>query len=127
VAKATELLDERSKMLSIRELLAGSTHFNDLGRSNPRMSPGRPSKRLRTLERAGVVRREQADVCDDDPGFEIAATVTTRLRTMIEIWRGELRWPSALRQDLVTISRMSGQAVPTWLGHLNFAALARPA
>ncbi len=58
VAKAMEVLDERWTMLVIRELLAGSTRFNDLRRGNPRMSPALLAKRLRSLERAGIVRRE---------------------------------------------------------------------
>ncbi len=32
VAEAMELLDERWTVLVVRELLAGSTHFNDLRR-----------------------------------------------------------------------------------------------
>jgi DNA-binding HxlR family transcriptional regulator len=55
VAKAMELLDERWTLLVIRELLAGSTHFNELRRGVPRMSPALLSKRLSTLTRAGVV------------------------------------------------------------------------
>ncbi len=57
VAKAMEILDERWTLLVVRELLAGSTHFNELRRGNPRMSPALLTKRLRTLERVGVVRR----------------------------------------------------------------------
>jgi DNA-binding HxlR family transcriptional regulator len=60
VAKAMEVLDERWTLLVVRELLAGSTRFNELRRGNPRMSPALLSKRLRTLERAGVVRRADA-------------------------------------------------------------------
>lgn len=58
VAKAMELLDERWTLLVVRELLAGSTRFNELRRGNPKMSPALLSKRLHTLERAGVVRRD---------------------------------------------------------------------
>jgi len=58
VAKAMEILDERWTLLVVRELLAGSTRFNQLRRGNPRMSPALLSKRLRSLERAGVVRRD---------------------------------------------------------------------
>jgi DNA-binding HxlR family transcriptional regulator len=58
VAKAMEVLDERWTLLVVRELMAGSTHFNELRRGNPKMSPALLSKRLRSLERAGVVRRE---------------------------------------------------------------------
>jgi len=57
VAKAMEVLDERWTLLVIRELLAGTTRFNDLRRGNPKMSPALLAKRLRSLERAGVVRR----------------------------------------------------------------------
>lgn len=59
VAKAMELLDERWTLLVVRELLSGSTHFNELRRGNPRMSPALLSKRLQTLEHAGVVRRDE--------------------------------------------------------------------
>lgn len=57
VAKAMELLDERWTMLLVRELVAGSEHFNDLRRGLPRMSPSLLSKRLQQLERAGVLEK----------------------------------------------------------------------
>lgn len=57
LANAMEVLDERWTLLVVRELLLGSTHFNELRRGVPRMSPALLSKRLRTLERAGIVRR----------------------------------------------------------------------
>lgn len=60
VAKAMEVLDERWTLLVVRELMAGSTRFNELRRGNPKMSPALLSKRLRSLERAGVVRRVEA-------------------------------------------------------------------
>jgi DNA-binding HxlR family transcriptional regulator len=59
VAKAMEVLDERWTLLIIRELLLGSTRFNELRRGVPKMSPALLSKRLRALERAGVVRRDE--------------------------------------------------------------------
>ena len=58
VAKALEVLDERWTLLVVRELLLGSRHFNELRRGNPRMSPTLLSRRLRSLEKAGVLRRE---------------------------------------------------------------------
>jgi DNA-binding HxlR family transcriptional regulator len=61
VAKAMEVLDERWTMLVVRELLEGSTHFNELRRGVPKMSPALLSKRLRTLERAGIVLRTPQD------------------------------------------------------------------
>jgi DNA-binding HxlR family transcriptional regulator len=61
VAKAMELLDERWTLLVVRELLLGSTHFNDLRRGVPKMSPALLSKRLKSLTRAGVVQRIEID------------------------------------------------------------------
>jgi DNA-binding HxlR family transcriptional regulator len=61
VAKAMEVLDERWTLLVVRELLLGSTRFNEVRRGVPKMSPALLSKRLRALERAGVVRREEED------------------------------------------------------------------
>lgn len=60
VAKAMEVLDERWTLLIVREMLLGSRHYNDLRRGVPKMSPALLSKRLRSLERVGVVRREAA-------------------------------------------------------------------
>lgn len=59
VAKAAELLTERWTPLVVRELLAGSTRFNELRRGVPLMSPSLLSKRLKDLEQAGVVERRR--------------------------------------------------------------------
>ncbi len=61
VAKAMEVLDERWTLLVVRELLYGSTRFNEVRRGVPKMSPALLAKRLRSLERVGVVHREELD------------------------------------------------------------------
>lgn len=215
VAKAMELLDERWTVLVVRELLSGSTHFNDLRRGVPKMSPALLSKRLQTLTRSGVVQRSeadgrtsytltpcgkelvevvealgawsvrwigdlgdedldphllmwdirrtiaieawprsrttvafhldgvapkasrwwlvvaegQADVCDFDPGFEVAATIDTSLRTLTRIWRGDLSWQRALLDGGIAISGPTDvrRNVPTWLGQSTLASVPRPA
>jgi DNA-binding HxlR family transcriptional regulator len=215
VAKAMELLDERWTVLVVRELLAGSTHFNDLRRGVPKMSPSLLSKRLQTLTRAGVVERSEVDgrtiytltecgrelvsvveslgawsvrwmsdlvekdldpsvlmwdirrtialeqwprartvvafrltgappkasswwlmvadggaeVCDFDPGYEAAATVSTSLRTLSQIWRGDQSWQRAMLDGSVSIDapREVARAVPTWIGQSSLAAVPRPA
>ncbi len=55
VSMAAEVVCTRWTALVVRELLSGSTRFNDLRRGVPRMSPTLLSKRLKELERAGVV------------------------------------------------------------------------
>jgi DNA-binding HxlR family transcriptional regulator len=215
VAKAMELLDERWTLLVVRELLRGSQHFNDLRRGVPKMSPALLSKRLKSLTRAGVVERVDADgrtsysltpcgqelapvvdalgewgvrwipefgdedldphllmwdmrrtvsvdswprartvvafrltgvapkaarwwlmvsegaadVCDFDPGYEVAATVETSLRTLTELWRGDLSWSRATLNGAAAIQGAADarRAVPSWLGQSRMAAVPRPA
>jgi DNA-binding HxlR family transcriptional regulator len=55
VAMAAEIVCSRWTALVVRELLCGSTRFNDLRRGVPLMSPTLLSKRLKELEAAGVI------------------------------------------------------------------------
>jgi len=57
VAMAAEVLGARWTLVLLRELVSGSTRFNDLRRGVPRMSPALLSKRLKELETAGIVAR----------------------------------------------------------------------
>ena len=215
VAKAMELLDERWTILIVRELLLGSRHFNELRRGVPKMSPALLTKRLRSLERAGVINRRvvggrsvytlttmgaelttvvealsawgirwigelgdadldphllmwdmhrtipidrwprrrtmvqftfrdvigkartwwlvvaggEAQVCDFDPGYELDASVMTDLRTLTEIWRGDIDWRLALAADRVEINGPAEVArdVPSWIGQSLSSAVPRPA
>lgn len=58
VAMAAEILCSRWTIVLLREMLAGSTRFNDLRRGVPRMSPALLSQRLKELEEAGVIARQ---------------------------------------------------------------------
>jgi DNA-binding HxlR family transcriptional regulator len=60
VAKAAEVFAERWTPLVLRELLCGSTRFNDLHRGVPLMSRTLLSQRLKQLEELGVVKRKVA-------------------------------------------------------------------
>ncbi|OUM03840.1 HxlR family transcriptional regulator [Variovorax sp. JS1663] len=59
VARGAEVLCERWTPLVVRELLCGSTRFNDIRRGVPRMSGSLLAQRLRKLEEVGVVKRVQ--------------------------------------------------------------------
>lgn len=214
VAKAMELLDERWTLLVVRELMCGSRHFNALRRGVPRMSPALLSKRLRSLERAGVVERrpdgnrvtyhltdagrelepivqaigqwgirwigelgeedldphlllwdvhrnidleavpdgrtvvgftftdiappardwwlvittDGVDVCQDDPGYDVQVTVTTTLRALTLVWRGDLEWAPAVRAGEVVLTGQAyaRRALPRWLELSAFAGTPRP-
>jgi len=60
VAVACEIFAARWTPMILRELLAGSGHFNDIHRGLPTMSRALLAQRLRELEAAGVVTRETA-------------------------------------------------------------------
>ncbi len=47
VSKAVEIVGERRTLLTIRELLVGSTRFNELQRGLVRISPSLLTKRLK--------------------------------------------------------------------------------
>ncbi|MCH1881956.1 helix-turn-helix domain-containing protein [Agrococcus sp. ARC_14] len=214
VAKAMELLDERWTLLVIRELLAGSSRFNDLRRGVPHMSPALLSKRLQRLEHAGLVRKRvdgshtsyrltqsgeelrpvvealagwgvrwigdlgqadldphlllwdmrrtidvdgwprrrtvvalrftdvppgaahwwlvchdgDVDLCDFDPGFEVAARLTTTLRALTLVWRGDRSWAVALGSGTVAIDGGADAVarVPAWIGQAPWAVVPRP-
>lgn len=55
VAMASEIMCSRWTPLVLRELLCGSTRFNDIRRGLPLMSPSLLSKRLKELEQTGVI------------------------------------------------------------------------
>ena len=57
IAKACEILEPRWTLLILCEMYAGSTHFNDIRRGVPAISPTLLSKRLKELERHGLLSR----------------------------------------------------------------------
>jgi len=84
MAKAAEILCERWSLLVIRELTAGSRHFNDLRRGVPLMSPSLLSRRLKQLEAAGVVARVQ-----DERGIGYNLTPSgVELQPLVELMAG---------------------------------------
>lgn len=208
LAKAMEVLDERWTVLIVRELLLGSSHFNELRRGVPRMSPTLLSRRLKSLERSGLVSHDDegyhltecgrdlhqvvmslgvwgvkwirdfgdedldphllmwdvqrtvpahqwpdgrttvaleftdlppqrgrwwlvvtdghAESCDFDPGFPVIATVRSTLRTLTEVWRGDLSWDQARRSERLELVGPSDvrRTVPSWIGRSLLAQAA---
>jgi len=60
VARAAEIVSSRWTLIILRELLAGSTKFNELRYGVPQMSPSLLSKRLSEMEEAGIVEKKIA-------------------------------------------------------------------
>lgn len=88
VAMAAEILCTRWTVVLLRELVAGSTRFNELRRGVPRMSPALLSQRLKDLETAGIVVRKPS--ASERGTFEYQLTAAGReLRPIVEafgIW-----------------------------------------
>lgn len=59
VAKAAEIFCERWNALLLRELGTGAYRFSELQRGVPLMSPSMLSRRLKELEREGIVERRE--------------------------------------------------------------------
>jgi DNA-binding HxlR family transcriptional regulator len=76
-----------------------------------------------------VITSDEADVCDVDPGYPVAVTVTASLRHMIEVWRGDVGWSEALRSSAVEVQGPEAlrRALPGWFTLLPFALVPRPA
>lgn len=55
LSRALDVLGERWSLMIIRDLYVGTTRFNDLARGLPGLSRSLLAKRLRQLQRAGVV------------------------------------------------------------------------
>lgn len=68
---AAELLCRRWTLLVVSRIVDGCHRFSEIHRGVPRMSPSLLSKRLRELERSGLVERRPAD---DGKGHEYVLT-----------------------------------------------------
>jgi DNA-binding HxlR family transcriptional regulator len=95
VAQAMEVLGERWTLLVVRELLCGSRRFNELARGLPLMSRTMLSRRLKSLEAAGIVVRRGGSK-SAGPIYELTPA-GLELRQIVEacgVWAS--RW---LRRD----------------------------
>jgi len=81
VAMAAELLATRWTLVVLGELLSGSTRFNEIRQGVPRMSSALLAKRLRELEKAGIMTHEKT-----------AYTLTAAGSDLAPIIRGLGRW-----------------------------------
>ena len=98
VAKAGDIIGERWTVLILRELLLGTTRYNDFQRALSRISPTLLSKRLKMLEEKGLVIRKRTSSAKS---YEYHLTACGReLEPMIEhlaIWG--MRWARGQMTD----------------------------
>ena len=91
IAKASEILAERWTPLVLRELVCGSTRFNDIHRGVPLMSRGLLAQRLRALVDAGLVERRAAG---DGPGstYHLTAAGAELEPLLVQLGEWGARW-----------------------------------
>jgi DNA-binding HxlR family transcriptional regulator len=76
-----------------------------------------------------VITAGEVDVCDADPGYPVAVTLTASLRRMTEIWRGDLKWAEAVKSGELDVQGPHAlrRAVSGWFTLSPFAGVPRPA
>jgi DNA-binding HxlR family transcriptional regulator len=98
VSKAAEVLFEKWTILILRELLMGTTRFNDFQRAISRISPTLLTKRLKYLEEKGVIVRKQVS---GQRGYEYRLTPAGKelepLMENIAVWG--MRWARGRMSD----------------------------
>lgn len=98
VSKAAEILFEKWTILILRELLMGTTRFNDFQRAISRISPTLLTKRLKALEENGVIIRKQVS---GQRGYEYRLTPAGKelepLMENIAVWG--MRWARGRMSD----------------------------
>lgn len=105
VAMAAEILCARWTIVVLRELIAGSTRFNELRRGAPRMSPALLSQRLKELEAAGIVTRSASA---GDPGV-LEYRLTESGRELTPIVEAFGRWGQRRIEAEVSLQHLDVQ------------------
>jgi DNA-binding HxlR family transcriptional regulator len=96
VAKALDLIGDRWTLLVVRELLVrGRCRYTDLRNGLPGIATNLLADRLRDLEQAGVVSREEAP----PPVATTLFSLTSRGEELAPILRELLRWGMPLMQQ----------------------------
>lgn len=115
IAVGVEILGDRWTPLVIRELMVGSSRFNEIHRGIPKMSRSLLAQRLRVLERQGIVRREDAE--RGRPGrYELtpAGQALTPIVWAMGHWAAEWKFGDPTQEDtdaLTLLWRMHQLAV----------------
>jgi len=211
VAKASDIIGERWTVLILRELFLGTRRYNEFQRGLSRISPTLLSKRLKSLEKNGLIVRKsrpgqksheyyltecgrelepliehlavwgmrwargqlddneldveflmrdlqrrlqtdclpdgetvlcftfseletfrnwwmvasegEVDLCTENPGKDVDLYISSNVRDMVKVWRGDLGLKKALRENLIRAhgnTRLE-RSMPNWLGICLYA------
>ena len=70
---------------------------------------------------------EDIDLCLKDPGYDVDLTILTDLRTMTQVWMGDVKVSEALRSKKLNLEGTTTvqRGIGRWLG-LSFFAPIKP-
>lgn len=70
----------------------------------------------------------EVDLCDDNPGKDVDLYVTTDVRTMVEVWLGDLSLRKCLQDERMKVDGNSHLArrMSNWLGFSMLSQVPRP-
>jgi DNA-binding HxlR family transcriptional regulator len=74
-----------------------------------------------------VIHNGVADVCDADPGYEVAVEVRCSLRALTRYWRGDVEWTTLLLSEEASMLGPSElrAALPSWFTRPGYAGAPR--
>jgi len=128
VARAMEILGERWTLLVVRELLMGSTGFNQIRRGLPRIPTATLTTRLRSLEAAGIIVANGDGYALTSAGTDLLPVVTALAAWASSPGRAEIDDDhldtAALTWDIQR--RIDPDAVPDRLVVVEFEFVDRP-
>jgi len=72
-----------------------------------------------------IASAQEVDVCNKDPGREVDIYITSSVRTMVDVWMGDLPYRKAVNQDLLKVvgPRALTRNIFTWINISMFADL----
>jgi DNA-binding HxlR family transcriptional regulator len=107
VAKSLEILGDRWTLLIVRDMLTGTSQFNDLERGLPGISRALLASRLKLLQRAGIIEKRLVSGGRSTTSYQLTlagqqlAPVVTSLWTWGEAWAFDDPTPEELNPVLL--------------------------
>ena len=108
ISKTAEVLGEKWTLLILRDLMLGSTRFNQFQRSIPKISPTVLNKRLAELQARGVIVRKRIP---NQRGHEYQLTESGRelLPLVMQMAEWGMRWArSEMSDDELDVELLMG-------------------
>jgi DNA-binding HxlR family transcriptional regulator len=72
-----------------------------------------------------VITGDSVDICLKDPGYEVDLAIRTTLKTMTQIWMGDVSVTRAKREKLMRVTGDSGlnRSMASWIGRSQLAPI----